>query len=245
MSSVKIPKAGRVTEFKQKDNYSQTASIEHRSLDKLEREAALSISEKKKLRKKTHEELLKVHTETLKKRKMLKDPRLQIENNEKIAKKNDQQREFDKLMFDAKMFVAKATKTPAEIKQIEDRERLLQGHQVKREKGQHKNYKQLLQEKKIGKETEKMVRQDEKDTGMFNWDKDRKQEIIKAHKRSVDQFMHMAKHGAPSDVGKAIPFGKHRMRAVGSIGNWQGGMLKLSKRDVLSMSGNKHFSKKK
>eukprot|EP01080_Neovahlkampfia_damariscottae_P011059 gene11059-3767_t len=241
----KDKKSQNVTVFKE-INPEKHQSIEHRSLDKAEKEAAVYEYEKRNLKKKLHEKDMKKKQELkLKRKKDLLDSRLDIKNNKKIKMRDERATEQAKLYFETKDFVAKKTKDEKEYSTFLDRELLEQGKQVKKKKNEYKSYFVLQQEIKQQKEAKRKQKEEEMANGMFDKRKERRERIIEDNKRLLDTQIFMNKYGAPSDVGRTVQKGAFKPRVAGSLGRWKNGTLILTKQDVGQITGKPWYKVKK
>lgn len=145
------------------------------------------------------------------------------------------------MFFETKNFVNLTTKSPDDYNKFLEREKMMQGKEYKKEEKVYKNYKVLQQELKDKKVSDKKQKKEDIETGMYNYDRERKLAMIEDNKRKVNAFLHHKWHGAPNDIGRANHLGRFKSTAIGGVGSWKGGQLKLSAKDVRLIQSKPRF----
>ena len=232
-----------MTVFGGDDKYNDLNSntIHHRSLDKTEEEGALTISDLKKLKRKRHEmeqsELIEQSKEF---KKLKKGPAFDVEKSSRsLQRKNEHQRELDKLTFDIKSFVYSQTMKPDEYDREMHGELLRQGKHVSKIKNKAVNYKEYIQKMSQDKSNKKSALKESRELGTFNAKEHKKELIKKKQQKQQKEYRFLSRFGAPNDIGVADERMKSKY-ALGTVGKFKRGMLTLSQREIRAVKYNKN-----
>jgi hypothetical protein len=214
--------------------------IKHHSVDKIEADVALSVSELKQLKRKRHEmEELERREKSKEFKKLKKGPAFDIENNRSIARKDERQRELDQLTSNIKSFVYSKTLEGDRLRREEQEELKKQGKAFHKVKGQAMNYKQLKDKIAQERKERKKELKESRENGTFDKKKFAKELIRRKQLKEASKYKFLSRHGAPSDIGK-VDKRVHSKFATGTVGQWKKGQLVLSKRDIYNITKKKN-----
>ncbi len=236
-SNVKQPK---VTKFQ--EVYGDFESLpHHNSLDDTSQTKKVAIGKreekelKQQMRKMREIEAQKSKEEI---KKIKKGENLDIHSNEKIAKKTEEAKEKDKLMFEMrKMIMNPKTGLNSNQKEYErflEDENMKQGKQFKTIKQDYKNYKILKQDKMKQRQEQITNSLESMQMGLNIKSSYRKEQDKLGYKQKQKVIRDMERWGAPNDIGKTDFRLKHvrkRMKESG-VGVWKGSALFLNAGEV-------------